>query len=70
VEDELLGVPDNLQRADLLQATHDYLSQRRADLGGSRKLFQIPLRPYDFFEDLGLPPDPELRGWSVREAAS
>lgn len=69
VEYELFGVVDNRRRAHLLQLTHDYLCQRSADMGETRKLYQIPLRPIpDFFADLLAPTSPDIIGFTVKES--
>jgi len=69
IEQELLSMADNKQRVLLLQHAHDYLSLRTSDVGGSRKLYQIPLRPpsQDGIEDLLLPCRSDEVGWLVRD---
>jgi hypothetical protein len=67
VESELLSLYDNRQRSHLLELSHNYLGQRAADLGESKKFYQIPLRPDDYFEELLVPTSPDHIGWTVSE---
>jgi hypothetical protein len=63
VDFEMGTLEDNRQRLRLLELAHDYLCQRRSDVFSSRLLYQMPLRPYDYFEELALPAEPDSLGW-------
>jgi hypothetical protein len=67
IETELLSLPDNGHRRNLLQTAVDYLALRNADIGASPKAYQMPLRSHDHFFELDLPADPINSGWSLRE---
>ena len=68
IEGELLGVYDNDQRSSLLQTAYEYMSARRADIGRTKKLYQLPLPEYEeFFRELALPVHPEIVGLSAEE---
>jgi hypothetical protein len=67
IELELFSLPDNVHRRDLLQTAVDYLALRNADIGATRKTYQMPLRSDDYFSQLELPTNPLNTGWSLRE---
>lgn len=70
VETELLALPHRASRSMLLQKAWDLLAMRRADIGISRKVYQLPLRTTkeDTLDDLLLPGLQDQAGWSHRDA--
>jgi hypothetical protein len=69
VETELLALPERSSRALLLQHAWDYLALRRADIGTSRKTYQLPLRSPkdDPAAELLLPGLQDQSGWSPKD---